>query len=112
MKLIDADALKAEINVKNVVGRFNTLLLIDNAPEVDISKIILIVAKRSGKREMMLDALRPKSEWIQREEIFDDEETSRLVWGCKDCGFSLKSIHDKRNYCPNCGAKMQESGAE
>lgn len=34
MRLIDADALKEEVNKKNVVGRFNTLLLIDNAPTV------------------------------------------------------------------------------
>ena len=34
MRLIDADALKEEINKKKVVGRFNTLLIIDNAPTV------------------------------------------------------------------------------
>ena len=35
MRLIDADALKEEVN-KNVVGRFNKLLslLIDNAPTI------------------------------------------------------------------------------
>ena len=33
-RLIDADALKEELNKKRVVGRFNTLLLIDNAPTV------------------------------------------------------------------------------
>jgi len=35
MRLIDADALKEEVNKKNVVGRFNTLLIIDNAPTVE-----------------------------------------------------------------------------
>lgn len=34
MRLIDADALKEEVNKKNVVGRFNTIMLIDNAPTV------------------------------------------------------------------------------
>jgi len=34
MRLIDADALKEEVNKKKVVGRFNMLLLIDNAPTV------------------------------------------------------------------------------
>lgn len=37
MRLIDADALKEEVNKKKVVGRFNTLLLIDNAPTVDLA---------------------------------------------------------------------------
>ena len=34
MRLIDADALKEEVNKKEVVGRFNTIMLIDNAPTV------------------------------------------------------------------------------
>jgi rubrerythrin len=49
---------------------------------------------------------RPQSEWVRREELFDDEETPRMVWGCKECGFSLKSSHDKQGYCPNCGRQM------
>lgn len=35
MRLIDADALKEEFNKKKVVGRFNTIMLIDNAPTED-----------------------------------------------------------------------------
>lgn len=35
MRLIDADALKEEVNKKKVVGRFNTIMLIDNAPTVE-----------------------------------------------------------------------------
>ena len=37
--LISRSALKEEVNKKNVVGRFNTLLLIDNAPTVDFEKL-------------------------------------------------------------------------
>lgn len=48
-------------------------------------------------------------EWIYREEWFDDEEKPRMAWGCNKCGFSLKNSHDKRGFCPNCGAKMEES---
>lgn len=36
MRLIDADELKEEVNKKNVVGRFNMLKLIDDAPTVNI----------------------------------------------------------------------------
>lgn len=34
MRLIDADKLKEQVNNKHVVGRFNVLNLIDNAPTV------------------------------------------------------------------------------
>ncbi len=34
MRLIDADKLKDEVNKKKVVGRFNTLSLIDAAPTI------------------------------------------------------------------------------
>lgn len=45
--------------------------------------------------------------WILREEWFDDEEKPRLTYGCDRCGFSLKNSHEKRWFCPNCGAKME-----
>lgn len=110
MKIIDGDALIKSIETWTYNGTFDKSYLLDiikRAKEVDINKLIFIESMNSDKRKMMLNALRTHGEWIQREEIFDDEETPRLVWGCKDCGFSLKSIHDKRNYCPNCGAKMK-----
>ena len=40
MRTIDADALKEEVNKKKVAGRFNTLLLIDNAPTVPLDEWI------------------------------------------------------------------------
>ena len=48
MRLIDADALKEAINDKKVVGRFNTIQLIDNAPTVeypDVKEIIDVIHK-------------------------------------------------------------------
>lgn len=36
MRLIDADALKEAVNNKKVVGRFNAIQLIDNAPTVEV----------------------------------------------------------------------------
>lgn len=45
--------------------------------------------------------------WVLREELFDDEKEPRQVYGCDVCGFSLKSAHDKRDFCPNCGAYMR-----
>ena len=49
-----------------------------------------------------------KGEWVYREELFDDEDKPRMAYGCSKCGHSIKSVHEKGNYCPNCGAKMIE----
>lgn len=48
----------------------------------------------------------PKGEWVYREELFDDEDKPRMAYGCSICGHSIKSVHEKGNYCPNCGARM------
>ena len=39
MRLIDADAQKETINTKRIVGRFNTIQLIDNAPTIELEKV-------------------------------------------------------------------------
>ena len=80
MRLIDADALKEEVNKKNVVGRFNTLLLIDNAPTVE-----------------------PKQgEWI----IIDDFSNGEMMLKCPECnGTFRRSVFP--NFCEFCGAKMK-----
>ena len=56
MRLIDADALKEEVNKKKVIGRFNTIMLIDNAPtisdhSVEIAKKSIELGRRVGRAE-------------------------------------------------------------
>ena len=68
MRLIDADALKEEVNKKNVIGRFNTLNLIDDAPTIPQ---ITVFTENGNKEELeqelqkVLDGIRPKGEWIE-----------------------------------------------
>ena len=95
MRLIDADALKEEVSKKKVVGRFNTLSLIDAAPTI-------IWCNKTSEGYPLMD-LRPKEEgkWI----IHDREN---LKYGCNQCG-NLTNINS--NFCPNCGADMK-GGAE
>ena len=50
---------------------------------------------------------RPHGKWVYRQEWFDDEKEPRMAWGCNQCGRSIKSIHEKQNFCPNCGAEMR-----
>jgi len=78
MRLIDADALKEEVNKKKVVGRFNTLLLIDNAPTVEE---------------------RPQGEWIRK----PNEHRVDII--CTNCGYD--DGYSCFKYCPNCGADMK-----
>ena len=63
-------------------------------------------------RLLSLQAERPQGKWIYRQEWFEDEEEPRMAWGCNQCGFSIKSVHEKRNFCPNCGADMRKGAAE
>ena len=95
MRLIDADDLKKEVSKKKVVGRFNTLSLIDAAPTI-------IWCSETSEGYPLMD-LRPreKGKWI----IHDREN---LKYGCNQCG-NLTNINS--NFCPNCGADMK-GGAE
>ena len=80
---------------------------INNAPTVDINKLILIVARRSGKREMMLNALRPQGEWLSTGKDLKREHPYSARWYyCSYCG-KVNDFNQMTNYCPNCGAKMK-----
>ena len=96
MRLIDADALKEEVNKKKVVGRFNTLLLIDNAPTVNIIQFKdWYLVNKAGAKEL-LDRERPQGEWI----LNKDENP--------ECPFCHSSFTYWGNFCSNCGADMQK----
>ena len=102
MKKVDADALKEEIrkvveeerplDERWAAGLKYSIKIIDNAPAVEPD--------------------RPQSEWIYREEWFEDEEKPRMAWGCNLCGHSIKSVHEKLNFCSNCGAAMKSAEEE
>ena len=102
MRLIDADALKEEVNKKKVVGRFNTLLLIDNAPTVDTftfddMKKGINVGYKAGRLSEKWE--RPQGEWIDYDNTF---------YKCPDCGYLLEKC------CPQCQNKviLPKGGAE
>ena len=124
MRLIDADALKEEINKKKVVGRFNTLLLIDNVPTVEpeVKKVPIAsvtfdteklkeltdeIVESIKNGELVLQDERPQGEWINE---FDSLK-------CPFCGMAiddevhwLYSEEFDFNFCPNCGAQMNMIG--
>ena len=125
--LISREALRKDIEHLHSVYAENkewfytdVLDHIDKAPTVEIDKLILIVAKRSGKRELMLNALRPHGEWIEVEPHQSDlEEGIDYREECSICHepnrhYGLDKYYNisfvtyyKTNFCPNCGADMR-----
>lgn len=97
IRLIDANALKEEVNKKNVVGRFNTIMLIDNAPTVEC-----VALTKEAYSDLCLRASRerPKGEWVVK------EGTVACYTACNKCDYADYN-HKRPNYCPNCGADMR-----
>lgn len=126
MRLIDADALKEEVNKKEVVGRFNMLSLIDNVPTVyfDWEKsdayldcIKRIMALEKERRELVQflgkQIQQPTGEWISHYDYCAKHGVipSALIafWWCAQCE---QAVEQPTNFCPNCGAKMKMKGGE
>ena len=102
MDLIDREALiNAVEDLYEYAELGEALDVIKAAPTVEVDKLILIVAKRSGKREMMLNALRPHGKWVNISGFASECSI------CKTC-----EIFPNFNFCPNCGADMREANDE
>ena len=100
MRLIDADALDAEMYHKSFEvddGRnvWNSGLwirykifeeAIRDAPTVDAVPVV-------------------HGHWIEHEEMLWDENTTAPYYKCSECGYDTR--HDTP-YCPMCGARMDE----
>ena len=107
---------------RNENGQLEAIISLDNVP-VEIDKLILILAKRSGKRKMMLNALRPKGEWIDHwsEDLqkLGYRQCSKCKAGCQIYEHGTRKSDlpwiDGQQYtlqrickfCPNCGADMR-----
>lgn len=102
MRLIDADALKEEVNKKKVVGRFNMLSLIDNAPTVAVD-CKDCDGYEAGYSAGLKDAERPQGKWIRKV-----DEVGFISHICSECGaeIEVEDCSDDK-FCFNCGALMK-----
>lgn len=108
-RLIDADALKRAVNEKRVVGRFNTIKLIDDAPTAgtityDDVKKAMDTAYGWGKID---GANRPHGKWIYRE-----KKISWATFGFYVCSECNEKSNYKTCFCANCGADMRGNANE
>lgn len=85
-RLIDANALIKEANADGAYGYVDAKQIAD-APTVDAVEVV-------------------HGRWIDA--YPDIEPDPMLMYGiCSECGFE-QAISKYLNYCPNCGAKMDE----
>ena len=119
MRIIDADKLPvirtfALVNDEKTEGGFAFAPIycvmkgdLDNAPTVEQT----IITEFKGCDNCELE--RPQGEWTQE----DHTDEMLNIWHCSNCKEDFCSEvggHPKEwnyNFCPNCGAKMQNGGA-
>lgn len=114
MRLIDADALIEALNNKKVVGRFNTIKLINEALTIEVRTqydTIDPYIPQAGR--VVPDTLqgwryekRPIGKWIEEYSEVGAMGIKYAWLKCNQCGWS-HSLLIPRNYCPKCGAKMK-----
>lgn len=83
MRLIDADTLLKQFNNTNCGKAAKSI--INNAPTIDAAPV------KRGKREYHLMTYGPYKQRFLK---------------CSVCG---EFIYHKDNFCPNCGAKMEDA---
>lgn len=77
-----------------------------DAEAIDYEMLVAMYEKLVNDAQAV-EPERPQGEWVYRQEWFEDEEKPRMAWGCNLCGHSIKSVHEKLNFCPNCGAQLR-----
>lgn len=102
MRPIDADTLKEEVNKKNVVGRFNTLRLIDNAPTINLEKTSFMKGYNYGCDDGKRFYETPKAEWI-------DKHFDGYWWHTYSRCKTELEVTPTEKFCRNYGAKMGEN---
>ena len=118
MRLIDADALKANLpEPTNITQRLVYRALcdfIDNAPTVEPQKEIVPVCKVNFDKEQLQEIVDKKiAEMIEKTQgkwiIIKSPLSNETIVKCDKCGeeFIGNDVEDY-NFCPNCGAKMKQ----
>ena len=111
MRLIDADELKTQFSSEEPYGPEEIKGIIDNAPTVHDT----INLYPSG--EVIIQQTRPQGKWVglsaflqHKEELTGERYSASPYYDgslyCNHCWVAGGT--KKTNFCPNCGAAMQE----
>lgn len=80
-------------------------MTVEKAIEIlsDAGDINRCCAEDAEALDMAIEALksRPTSRWSRQTDTYHD------YYECENCGIGV-GLDDVRNFCPNCGAKMEE----
>lgn len=111
MRLIDADALIADL--ENDVAIDQDTLDYEDLTEINRINIQFDKDCKQNTIDLLKNAPtiepeRKKGEWINKPDIYLDEQT----WECSECGEPWIFIdgtpsENNANFCPNCGAEMK-----
>lgn len=84
-------------------------MTVEKAIEIlsDVGDINRCCAEDAEALDMAIEALksRPTSRWSRQTDTYHD------YYECEQCGIAI-GIDDIRNFCPNCGARMENAGRE
>ena len=100
-RYIDADALNAAIE-----EWFDGVCVYDVSPSEAVNDFQSIVDEQPT---ISPDEVRGAGKWVRISGYHLDHEYYPARYKCDQCGHFVDS-GDDRNYCPNCGAKMEVEG--
>ena len=120
MRLIDADALKAEIEkaLDNAgLSEYEACICVTSIYDkcIDNAQTFIWCSATPEGLPLMDLRERPKGEWIaDTSHCYDEDEDTFECSVCKEpftliCGTPEDNLY---NFCPNCGADMRKGGAE
>lgn len=116
MRLIDADALVANMNlaialIKRTMKNFD----IEDDPECQMELKAYQDIRDGIKEEPTIEPERKTGEWIGTEyDGYADGNPVYYEWKCSKCGCIIEEGgRPTYNYCPQCGANMRgEAGCD
>lgn len=108
MRLIDADALWEIFREKqnSLTARCGGYRYLDGEDRAKYDRLETTLAYIENAPEVDPESLRPRGKWV-----YSRKQSEFAVSKCSICGkeqFSISHVVTDGNYCPNCGAKMED----
>lgn len=110
-RLIDANALR-EVIAKWAATADNSASFVDSVEGFAYDEVLDAI---DAAPTVDPETLRPVAQWEGQYDGYSDGEPVYDVWECSNCGHTIDDGTDCKddlpNYCPACGAKMEDDNA-